>query len=381
MISADIAVILLIWFFYAIECIAWASRSDVCFRSLSGKSWKIAKPSASLEIAHSSPIFLFPFPPLGMLIPTHLPQIAFSPEGVSSYVAESENAPLDRNDAYYRYEQIESLKIRGQEILINGRLFVRAYSTAEAKEATEFIERIKGSRIKDREGLILDRISGLFKDSLVKSKVEGFIKKTVWLSMISNLLWAYLIIGIPVGIYIYGFSRIVLYLLAIVLLFHLAIVGMTFQTYWKIRGRRDFSLFLRLLASPFNSIRATDLLAKELLAEYHPFAVAAALLARERFLAYARRSRARVRHPLYDPDMSKAARDTDQWFKERIILDMERSAKKMGIKAEVLGKPETPDEEIGYSSYCPRCHCFYEQEEGICADCADIKLVRLGNKR
>jgi hypothetical protein len=377
MISADIAVILLIWFLFAIECIAWTGRGDVCFRSLTGKAWKIARPGASFEIAHASPIFLFPFPPLGMLIPGHLPLIAYSPEGVSGYVAESENAPPDRGVAYYRYEQIENLKIQGQEILINGRVFARAHSKAGAKDAEGLIERIKRGRIRDREGLILERIGGLFEDSQIKDSIERFVERTALPAMVSNLLWAYMIIGIPVVIYVYGFSRIALWLLAIVLQLHLVIVGMAFHKYRTIHGVRGYSLLWHLLPSPFNSIRATDLLAKELLAEYHPFAAAAALLPKERFLSYARRSLAQIRYPRYDPDMSTAARETDQWFKERIIQAMERSAKKMGIDVEGLGKPESLDGETGYSSFCPRCHCLYEQGEGVCGDCAGTKLVPL----
>ena len=171
--------------------------------------------------------------------------------------------------------------------------------------------------------------------------------------MISNLLWAYLIIGVPVVVYVHGFSRIVLYFLGIVLLIHLVIVALTFEKHRKIYGRRDCSLFWRLLPSPFNSIRATDLLAKELLAGYHPFAVASALLPRERFLTYARTAMARLRHPLYDPDMSKAARDTDQWFKGCLIQAMERSVKKMEIDVEALARPEIPDGAAGMPPTAP----------------------------
>ena len=381
MVSADIAVLLLIWLFFAIESIAWTGRSDVCFRSLTGKTWRIARPSASFEIARASPIFLFPVPPLGVLIPAHLPQIAFSPEGMSSYVAESGNAPPDGNVAHYRYEEIKGLKAQGQELLVNGRPFARLHSKAEAREAAELIDRIKGGRTKDREGLILDRISGLFRDSQAKSAVEGFIERTAWLATISNLLWAYLIIGVPVVVYVYGFSRIVLYFLGIVLLSHLAIVAMTFQKHRKIYGGRDCSLLWRLLPSPFNSIRAIDLLAKELLAGYHPFAAASALLPRERFLSYARTTMARLRHPLYDPDMPEAARDTDQWFKVRLVQAMKRSVKKMGIDVEGLARPEIPDGAAGYASFCPRCLCLYEQGEGVCGDCAGMALVPLGDHR
>jgi hypothetical protein len=381
MMSPDITVIFLIWVFYAYECVAWGAKGDTFFRSFSGKSWTIARLPKFLEGAKTSLIFLFPFPPLGMVLPAHLPRIAFSPEGLSNYVDESVDAPVGRSPAHYAYDQIESAGVRGPDVLINGRTFARAHSKAEAGELRDLIVRIKSGRHKDRERLITDRIREQFSGSRITETIDGYVDRTAWLSTLSNALWFFLILVIPASLYVYGFSRIVLAGLVAVLLLHLAVTAIAFLKRRAIYGAPDYSLLGRLLPSPFNSIRSVDLLAKELLAGFHPFAVAAAILPQEAFLRYARARLAWIRHPLYDPDVPERARDTDRWYKDRLREAMTGLIAEKGIDVESLRFPENIDKETGYQAFCPRCLCLYTQQEGTCGDCSDTKLVPVSNHR
>ena len=173
MMPTDIIVIFLIWLFYAFECVAWCDRGDTCFRSFSGKTWRIDTPPKFLQGARAGLIFLFPFPPLAMLLLVHLPRIAFSPEGLSNYVDESADAPAGQSPVHYAYEQIESTGVRGPDILVNGRPFARAHSKAEARELRDLIVKIKSGRRKDRERLITDRIREQFSASRVRGRVGG----------------------------------------------------------------------------------------------------------------------------------------------------------------------------------------------------------------
>jgi hypothetical protein len=381
MMSTDIIVIFLIWLFYAFECIVWGNKGDTCFRSFSGKAWTIAMPLKFLEGAKTSLILLFPFPPLGMLLPVYLPRIAFSPEGLSNYFDESVDAPPGRSPAHYAYEQIENVAVQGPDILINGRPFARAHSKAEARELRDFIVKIKSGRHKDREHLIVDRIREQISGSRITETIDDCFGQTTWLFTLSNVLWVLLILVIPIALYVYGFSRIVLIFLAAALLLHLAITEMTFQKRRTIYGVSDYSLLARLLPSPFNSIRSVDLLAKELLAKFHPFAVAAAVLPQEAFLRYARGRLAWIRHPIYDPDMPERARDIDRWFKDRLTEGMAGLITEKGIEVDDLRFPENIDKETGYRAFCPRCHCLYTQQEGMCGDCANTRLVQTSNYR
>ena len=378
---ADTIVILLIWLFYALECVAWDKKGVIYFRTLSWKSWRIVRPGRLLEGAASGLAFLFPVPPLGVQAPAYLPRVALSPEGLCVYVPESgDPAPGGETD-HYLYEEIDDLGARGNEIIVNKRPFVRARSKSQAAEMVTLIRKIKGSRIKDREKLIEDEIKGRFDRSKITTAVDAFKEKTAGLWLLCNILWLALIAGLPAFIFIYGLSKVIVPPLAFVLLLHLAVTGMAFRIDRAIYGTRGYPVLLTLLPSPFHSVRATDLLAKRLLAGFHPFAVAGALSRREMFAAYAKGSLARVTHPSYDPLMPAKARDIDQWYKRGIIRSMEVTLRAMEIDIDRFRLPELDGKEAAYASYCPRCHGLYEREDGACADCPDMRLVPLKNRR
>lgn len=376
---ADTLVILLVWVFYAIECVAWDSPDVVYFRSLFGRRWKIVRPSRLLENTLAGLAPLFPVPPLGAQLRVHPPRISFSPEGIAVYVPESGDLPEapGRAPDHYLYDEIADVKAAGDEVVIDGKPFVRAFSKNEAVRLADIVRRIKKSRTKDRQKLVEEFVAGLFDRARIEAAVEDFLVRTDLVLLVGNLLWLCLIIGTPVFLYLYGFSRTVVPMLGLVLALHLAATGLTLRAHRAIYGKPDYSILYALLPSPFHSIRATDLLAKKLLSPFHPFAAAAALLTRDRFEAYARQSLALIRHPVYDGSRPARFKEIDQWYKGRVIRAMEEAVKVKGIDLASLDQPETSGRDTGYVSFCPRCHGLYQVEAGVCADCPDMTLVRL----
>jgi len=372
---ADTIVILLVWAFYALECIAWDRRDVVYFRSLLGESWRVVRPSRLLENTLSGLAVLFPVPPLGVQAPAYLPEVAFSPEGLSAYVPESGDAAQGRGTRHYLFGEIGDIRVAGAEVLINGKAFVQARSRGRAAALAELIGKLKDARVEGRGKLIERQIRGLFDRNRIAAAAGGFKEKTEALLLMANALWVLLIAGLPAVLYVYGFSRIVLPLLAVVLLLHAAIVVMGFRAHRRIYRSRDYSILYILLPSPFHSIRVTDLLAKKLWLDFHPFAVAGSVLGKDRFADYARESLARIRHPAYDALTVDAARGIDKWYKGSLARAMEETLKAMGIDVESLRRPELAGKDAGYSSYCPRCLGLYEIEDGACADCPDVRLV------
>jgi hypothetical protein len=377
---ADTIVILLIWAFYALECLAWGRRDVVYFRTLAGERWRIVRPSRLLENTLSGLAVLFPVPPLGVQAPAYLPDMAFSPEGVSAYVPESGDTAQGRGTKHYLYGEIRDIRAAGAEVLINGKTFVQARSKGRAAALAELIGKLKEARVEGRGKLIERQIKGLFDRDRIAAAAEGFKEKTGALLLMANALWALLIAGLPAVLYVYGFSRVVLPVLGASLLLHAAIVILGFRAHRSIYGSRDHSLLYVLLPSPFHSVRVTDLLAKKLWLDFHPFAVAGSVLEKDRFAAYARESLARIRHPAYDALTVDAARGIDGWYKGSLVRAMEETVRAMGIDVESLRRPELAGGEAGaspYSSYCPRCLGLYEIEDGACADCPDMRLVPL----
>lgn len=375
---ADTLVAVLIWLFAAIECIAWDRDDVVYFRTLFWKRWRVVRPSRLLKNTVAGLTFLFPFPPLGAQPRAHFPRVAFSPEGVTACVPESGEPPspgAEGGPGYSLYEDIRRVEARGDEVLIDGRPFVRAPSKAAAAGLAALVARLKSSRVKDREKIVEDHVAGLFDREGIAAAIENFETRTEWLLMVCSVLWMALIVGMPVFIYLYGFSRAVLPMLGLVLVLHFAATGMTLRAHRKIYGKADYSILYLLLPSPFHSIRATDLLAKKLLAPYHPFAAASVLLEGGRFAAYARQSLALIRHPIYDAARAAGSVKIDQWYKGRLLGQMEAAVKDLGIDLESLGQPEIGDSDDSSRSFCPRCHALYQVETGVCADCPDMALV------
>jgi hypothetical protein len=385
---ADTLVILLVWLFYALECLAWDRRGIVYFRTLSGTKWRIVRPSRLLENSVSGVSLLFPFPPLGIQAPARPPRVALSPEGAAAYVPESGEGGAGPGGVgggagavHFPYGEIERVAARGDEVLVNGQPFLRADSKADAAGIAELVSRLKAARVKDRERLIERHIRILFDRERIGAAVEDFKTRTDWLVLLTNFLWLGLIAGIPVFLYIYGFSRAVLPLLGLVVVLHAAVTCLTLRARRLIYGKPDYAILYTLLPSPFHSIRAADYLAKRLLAPYHPFAVAAALLPRDKFVAYARESLARIRHPRYEGSGPAGAVEIDRWYKRALIREMESAVRDLGLDLESLARPEPAGDETAYASFCPRCHALYEIDEGVCADCGDTELVPLRDAR
>lgn len=373
---ADTAVILLVPLLYGIECVRWARSGTTYFSTLLGKRWKVRRPFKPAEGSDAGPLVLFPLPPLGIAAPAHLPRIAFSPEGLSSYVPETEDAPDESGPRHYLYAEVETAAARDREIFINGRPFVRARSKEAARETAEFIKTLKKARPRDREELIVRRIDGLFKRSGIAAGLEAFLGRTTDLLILCNSLWLYVVVGVPVILFFYGLSRVILPFLGAALLLHLVITGMAFVKHKTLFGRYDLSMLYTVLPSPFNSIRAVDHLAKELFAASHPVAVASTLLSKERFASFARPALARLRHPVYGDKAPDAAVAIDRWFKERLLARAAACVEAAGLDPAGLAVPEASADDGLYRAFCPRCLCCFQQEAGECPDCPGIALVR-----
>ena len=123
---------------------------------------------------------------------------------------------------------------------------------------------------------------------------------------------------------------------------------------------------LALLLSPLGAIRAPAVLIKNSITEFHPLAVAAAVMPHEE----ARRFTARVLR-----DLTFAAQGDENWSS----METEwRSAVWQWTQSE-FGDPELlvgpPVRRFHTSlSYCPRCEQEYVVTVGVCVDCGGVAL-------
>jgi hypothetical protein len=133
-------------------------------------------------------------------------------------------------------------------------------------------------------------------------------------------------------------------------------------------GSERFENLVKMILCPPVSIRAADVLTRNLLADYSPI-VLANLLAGSGEQQFVRAFVLDLRHPLKHDVSDESAEKTMRWaVDEQLNLCLERF-----LKPEDLLAPS--GREKNSLSYCPRCRCQYVVSETDCPDCPGVALV------
>jgi hypothetical protein len=143
------------------------------------------------------------------------------------------------------------------------------------------------------------------------------------------------------------------------------------------RGERWKAIFTMLL-SPADLLHARDKLAKHLLTEFHPLAVASVVCRLASFQTLAAYIWRDLAHPMLPicPAPDSGPRQTEEWFRNLMQTQIGRVLEQAGVNpCEWLCPP--PPEDKFCRTYCPRCLGQYVLESGSCADCGGRALLPL----
>lgn len=178
---------------------------------------------------------------------------------------------------------------------------------------------------------------------------------------IGELIWAYVFVGIPVIIAVFGFLRTWLLLAALlVALFVIALAA--YRSAWRElhpaepRGWRSHGFLMAI--SPLGVIRAADRLTRHALAEFAPMTAMTLLATREDAIRVARLA-------YFDG----AGRDRPATFSREectLIAPL--------LAADLFAPPERENAQM--SGYCPRCHAQLTRATGPCPDCQTVGILR-----
>ena len=130
-----------------------------------------------------------------------------------------------------------------------------------------------------------------------------------------------------------------------------------------------------MLLAPPSAIRAPDLLARHLLENFHPLAVARVLCSPDRFKSFARQILLDLRYPLLPvcPTNEPEPVATEQWFRTARRKATEKFLQQAGLKPDELTVLPGPTEPANQSC-CPRCGAQFVTPTGTCADCGGRPL-------
>jgi hypothetical protein len=372
--------LLVVGIIYLSECVVWVRRGAMAFGNWWGKSFRIRHPGTLAGNQRGGLVLANPLPPLGGIFIVAQFPVSLSPEGAFAYVASCLN-PAGRpvqSAKYASWDDLQSIEIDGRKIFAGGAEFLTAVSTFSARQTGNLLGRLRKLPRSERVTAIHKELSASLDITKVSERLREYRMRSKSIRILSNLLFIYLFLVVPPLIWRFGFGVLGLYLMwgmlaqtvAIAILFRRAHEAL----YPDAREDR-FKPFLTMLLAPPAAIRAPDVLGRHLLETFHPLGVARIVCSPKWFRDFAHQTLIDLHYPLFPvcPATESAPIETERWFREATLAEVEEFLKKEGLKARELVAAPQPIEPANLT-YCPRCGTQFVTHEGTCADCGGRPL-------
>ena len=264
-------------------------------------------------------------------------------------------------------------------MLVNGTNFVKASSPTAARRLAGLLRELKTLLESDRAAAIRRALAATLDAKAARQRWEEFQSRSPRLRWLGNILFVYLFVIAPGLIWFFGFRLAGLWVVA-------GLLAQTFTIgwhFWRAHGalypggsEERFVPFLTMLLAPPTAIRAHDLLARRLVENFHPLAVAEAFCPGAPFQRLARRVLLDLRFPVLPsaPSSKAAVAQTEEWFRGVLLEECEKAVERAGLKPSELTQPPARSEAT-HRSYCPRCDAQFEVGTGSCEDCGGRALA------
>jgi hypothetical protein len=352
--AALIIVVLLVYFF---QCLCWApTRAHVFLLETSGKSGgkKRGFLWSSLKLTG---YWANPLPPLQPLLVVDWLQLQPEPETLRLMRTDAEPLALT-------WEELAVTR-SGTKLLCNGRVVLEG-GADQLKLQQSFLEKLKRAKAKDRKKLIETWLRKAMDAAAIEARLKLFCRKSRWLETAANLQFFLLFMVVPLVFFRFG-ARALWPLLAAVIATSILIAWQFLRLhklFFPGDGEARFKSVFTTMLSPISAIRAMDALARELMAGFHPVAVAGAVCSQEQFEAFAgEQLRA-----------NRFGAAGASWYAEQLQLALTNMLAKKGLKAKLL--LAAPQRDGSCVQYCPRCQAQYTKIRESCADCGYTELMK-----
>ena len=371
--------LLILILLYLSECLIWVKRESVAFVSRMGGRWRLTVPPSWLGNANGGILFLNPLPPAGRVFLSHLSPISISPSGICAYNLQtlpSEARSPHQTGHFLPFGKITRATTDGAYLLVNDERFVKCATARQAKTLAKLIGEMAKASASKRERMARTWISKQFAmDDAAALLREGnaIIEPMRELSLI---LFMFLFVVTPVLVTSFGLMGLIIPVAAVMLILAVLMGILFYRAHKKLfpaETSERFENLVKMILCPPVSIRAPDILTRNLLADYSPI-VLASLLTGAGEQQFVRAFILDLQHPLKHEVSDGTAEKTIGWTAaEQLNVCLEQ------IKAGRYLKPEelsAPSQREGNSiSYCPRCRCQFVVSAVECPDCPGVELV------
>jgi hypothetical protein len=354
--AALIAVVLLVYLF---QCLSWAPvRAHVFSLETSGENGK-KKRGFLWSALKLTGYWANPLPPLQPLLLVDWPQVQPEPEVVRVAQPDGEFMTV----AWERFE----VKRSGAKLLCNN-VVVFEGGADQLKQYQGFLEKVKRAKGKDRKKVLEAWLRKATDTASIQDRFKLFCRKSRWLETFANLQFFLLFMLVPVTFLRFG-SRVLWPMLAAVVVNSMVIAWQSLRLhrlFFPSDGDGRFKSVFSTVLSPINAIRAMDALARDLMAGFHPVAVAAVVCSQQELEIFAgEQLRA-----------NQFGASGTGWYTQQLQLALTNMLLKKGVAAtQLLSAPQRDESCV---QYCPRCRAQYTKMRESCADCGYTELMEFG---
>jgi hypothetical protein len=372
--------LLILVLLYLSECLIWVRRESVAFVSAWGSRWRLAVPPSWMGNANGGILFLNPLPPGGRVFLSHLSPLSISPAGVCAFNLQtlpSEARSPNQSGEFLPFNKIKDSGSDGSYLVINKEKFTKCATAKQARAFAKLIGAMAKASASKRESMArtwvvkqfaVDDAAKLLKES--EKLIEPIQKMGV-------ILFLFLFVFTPSVAFAFGLSGLIIPVAAVMVVLAIEIAIMFYRAHKKLypdESSERLESLVKMILCPPVSIRAADILTKNLLSEYSPI-VLASVLPGSGEQQFVRGVILDLQHPLKHEVSDESAEQTMTWsVQEQLKVCLDHVKKGRYLKPEELLAPSQREENS--ISYCPRCRCQFVVSEGECPDCPDVELAK-----
>jgi hypothetical protein len=360
---------------YVSDCLIWVKRESVAFISIWGGRWRLTVPASWLGNANGAVLILNPAPPAGRVFLSHLLPISISPSGICAYNLQtlpSEARSPAQTGQYLSFSQIKTAATEGVYLLVNGEKFAKCATSNQAQALAQFVRELIKTATSKRERVVRTWLQKQFALDEATARLQEGKRLIAPVQQLGLILFLFLFVFTPALMMRFGLMPLIIPV-AVVMVIFAVLTGIIFYRAHKQlfpgEGSERYENLVKMILCPPVSIRAADVLTRNLLADYSPI-VLASLLTGAGEQSFVRAFVLDLQHPLKHEVADEAAEQTMRWAVDE---QLKMCLQGRFVKPEDLLAPAA--REKGSISYCPRCRCQYVVSATDCPDCPGVELI------
>lgn len=351
-----ISLFLLVLLIYLVQCICWVNPRSIMFTLGLGGRGQRKRQGYVWSSLHTAGVLAGPFPPLTPLVAAQWPSFELTPDGIQFLGKDGDDVSVPWETLRLVHSE-SKLKCNGSVVFQGSEVQVQQY--------VALLGSLGAAQRQRRAQIIQDWQRRMLNTQAASRRVKVYTGRSLWLKLLANLQFVFLFVLLPLGFYWLG-TVIWWRALLIVLVLSLTIT-LEFWTLHKLlfpsAKEQRFKTAAVTVLSPVAAIRACDVAARDLLAGYHPLAVAVAILPADDFRRFAGEQLRLCRFGDY----------LDKQYQAGLLKAMEQAIRQNKLNPQDLLRAPEPEE--GCVVYCPRCLAQYNKTRDECADCGFEKLA------